>query len=434
MTPRFETRAADWLGYREAVTRILSYASPLEVQRLPYHEAVGRALAHDLTAPRRLPEHDNSGMDGYAVRAADINGAGDRPVELRVVGESLPGSPWDQTVGPGEAVRIMTGAAVPPGADSVVRVEHTSTPDGSTVHIERDSDAGRNVRPAGEDMQAGDVVIRGGESLSPGHVAVLTSTGHIEVPVRAKPRVALLSTGDELLPVSALAEVADDPGGRDSLWRNRIVDSNTPTLAACVQEAGATVSSVGIAKDDESALIEALGAVGEADILVTTGGASMGTHDLLKRVMEGLGFRVDFWRVRIRPGSPVSLGFLPRPGQPDLPVFGLPGNPASAFVTFELFVRPYLRALAGHRLVERRTLRAVAGSELSGPEHLTAFLRVSLDPSDDGDAPLLATGTGPQGSGLVRSLGVADGLARLDEGVERILPGEPVDILQLRAP
>lgn len=428
---RFETRVADWLSYREAVDRVLSYAAPLGVERLAFSDAIGRALAHDLTAPRRLPEHDNSGMDGYAVRSVDITEPGALPVELRVVGESLPGAPWREAVGPGEAVRIMTGAAVPPGADSVVRVEHTSAPGEASVLIERNSDAGSNVRPAGEDMRAGDVVVRSGDTLSPGHVAVLTSTGHIDVPVHAKPRVALLSTGDELLPVAALQEVGDDDEARNALWCDRIVDSNTPMLAACVEEAGATTASVGIAKDDAGALVDALEEVGGADLLVTTGGASMGTHDLLKRVMEGLDFRVDFWRARIRPGSPVSLGFLPRPGRPDLPVFGLPGNPASAFVTFELFVRPYLRALGGHRTVERRTVQARAGSELRGPAHLTAFLRVSLD-TEDGE--LVATGTGPQGSGLVQSLALADGLARLDEGVERALPGDLVPVLQLRAP
>ncbi len=428
----FETRAADWLSYPSAIERILGHAAPLSTELLPFTQAMGRALGSDLLAPRTLPEHDNSAMDGYAVLARDIGGASaDAPVTLAVVGQSLPGAPWPGTVGHGQAVRIMTGAAVPEGVDSVVRVEHTNSGDGPTVEIRTATDALHNIRPAGEDMSAGDVVAAKGTTLSPGHVAVLTSTGHIVVPVGRTPRVALLSTGDELVSVAALREVIGDEPALDVLWANRIVDSNTPTLEACVRDAGGTPTAIGIARDRKDSIHEQLDRVGDADLLVTTGGASMGTHDLLKRVMDERGFRQEFWRVRIRPGSPVSLGFLPREDSTPVPVFGLPGNPASAFVTFELFVRPYIRALAGHSKVHRPLIRAVAGESMRAPKDLTVFLRVTL--SGEGAVPT-ANLTGPQGSGLVSSLGLADGLAQINEGTDVIARGESVDVVRLRAP
>jgi len=427
----FETRAADWLSYEEALARVLGHASVMESEVVAFEDAIGRAVARDLRAPRALPEHDNSAMDGYAVRSDDIAGATAKSaVKLSVLGEALPGSPWTGVLSAKSAIRIMTGAAVPRGADSVVRVEHT---DGGVdvVRVNTDADGHRNVRPAGEDMREGDVVVPRGTTLSPGHVAVLTSTGHLDVPVTRVPEVALLSTGDELLSVASLRATGPDPGARAALWADRVVDSNTPMLRACTEEAGGHARVVGIARDDRDSLHEGLDAVGLAELLVTTGGASMGTHDLLKRVMDERGFRQDFWRVRIRPGSPVSLGFLPREGGAGpLPVFGLPGNPASAFVTFELFVRPYLRALAGHARLHRQVVRATAAHAIRGPRDLTVFLRATLTGAPG--APV-ATLTGPQSSGLVSSLGQADGLTRLDEGTDLIEAGDPVNVLLLRS-
>lgn len=424
MTPSFETRDPDWLAAGAAQERILSRVVPLPLETVSPSRTLGRALAQDVRAGATLPPWDNSAMDGYAVRGADVEGAREeQPARLTVVGRAAPGDPSARAVGPGEAIRIMTGAPVPDGADSVVRVEHTDREEQEpgTVAVLSDGDAGRNVRPAGEDARAGDTVLESGTTVGAGQIAVLVAAGRDRVPVRRRPRVAVISTGDELVGLDRFDEVR---AGR------AIPDTNGPALAAAIREAGAEPASVAIARDRPESVRETLEAARSADVVVTTGGASMGEGDILKDVLEDMGFDLDFWRVRIRPGSPMSFGHLPAAAGSGhaTPVFGLPGNPASSFVTFQLFVRPFLLAMAGHARVHRPVLPARTVEQLRSREHLTHFFRVQLEEGDGAPRVRLA---GPQGSGLVRTLGVADGLAMVPEGVTEVGAGEPVRVILL---
>ncbi len=419
--PEFTVRDADWLDAASARSRVMDAAAALAAERVPVLAALGRALAEDITATATLPPWDNSAMDGYAVRAEDVRGASPaRPVPLNVAGLTRAGAAPSVRIQPGEAVRIMTGAPVPPGADSVIRVEDTDAEalgDG-VVRILQDRDAGRNIRLAGQDMKVGESVLLRGDSVRPGTIGTLAALGRADVVVHRRPSVAILSTGDELRTVERYADVRSGSG---------IPESNGPMIAAAALAAGAVPVPLGIARDEPEALRTALRRGMSADVLVTIGGASMGEADLVKRVLDGEGYVPDFWRVKIRPGTPFGFGRLPRDGTP-LPVFGLPGNPASAFVTFEVFVRPFLLRMAGHRRVLRPRIRCVAGELLTGSGDLTVFLRVRLDGTH---APPRVVLTGPQGSGLVRGLADAEGLAILPEGVAGLEVGQMVDVILL---
>lgn len=419
----FETLEADWLAVEEALERVLEHARPLSREEMPLEQAGGRALARDLEARVTLPPWDNSAMDGYAVRGDDVADATeDDPVTLRVSGRVKAGQVREEPLREGEAIRIMTGAPVPPGADTVIRVEHTDAEEreDGRVRIHTDRDLGRHIRPRGQDVEAGERIFRSGTTVGSGQVAVLASQGYASVPVHRIPRVAILPTGDELAPLDDFEAVR---GGR------MIPESNGPTLAEAVRAAGGAPLPLGIARDRPESILRRIDEGRGADVLLTIGGASMGEADLLKRVLAEEGFALDFWRIRIRPGTPFSLGFLPRPGdEGPLPVFGLPGNPASAFVTFEVLVRPFLLRLAGHRRIHRPVVRARAGEHFSSAPRITHFFRVELVEND----PLpVAHLTGSQSSGLVQSLGRADALAVVREGTEAISQGEIVDVLLL---
>jgi len=419
-TAEFETRTADWLDVEDALARVLAQAGPLATEVVPIAESVGRALAESVTATATLPPWDNSAMDGYAVRAADVRSASaDDPVRLSVSGVARAGQPAEATVGAGEAVRIMTGAPLPHGADAVVRVEDTDAEaEAGMVCIFRASERGRHVRGAGRDMLAGEALLSPGHTIAPGAVGLLAAAGRETVVVHRHPTVAILATGDEL---RTAADYDDVRAGRG------IPDSNGPMLAAMVGEAGAHAVPLGIAADREEELSRLVHAGHECDALITVGGASMGDADLVKRVLDGLGYRPDFWRVKMRPGSPFGLGWLPV-GRRLQPVFGLPGNPASAFVTFEIFVRPFLLKLAGHASGLRRRVECVSADAIDVPAALTHFQRVRLDEGPDG---LTATLTGSQGSGLVSGLARADGLAVIPPHVDRVEPGDPLDVMLL---
>ena len=374
----FEIRTPDWLDAREAQIRILAAAGASSAERVRVMDAVGRALAENMEATATLPPWDNSGMDGYAVRGADIDGASpSSPVLLTVTGRIAAGQPPSVSVGPGEAVRIMTGAPVPPGADSVIRVEHTDAEaEPGTVRILRTGDQGRNVRPAGEDMAVGDLVLQAGESIHPGTVGVLYALGKDEVLCARRPVVAIISTGDELRPPERYDEVRAGAG---------VPESNGPMIAAAVADAGCVPLYVGVAADDPADVRRKLEAAADADVVITVGGASMGEADFVKRVLEDMSFELDFWRARVRPGSPISFGHLPRSDGDSQPVFGLPGNPASSFVTFELFVRPFLRRMAGHDKIYRPVITCVAGDALSAPKGLLWLLRTAAKVSIAGE-------------------------------------------------
>lgn len=419
----FERRAPDWLSVREALDRVLSRAEPLREEKVPLSEALGRALSSGVLAKAPLPPWDNSAMDGYAVRGRDVRGATRKaPVALEVVGETRAGEAAGRALVRGEAIRIMTGAPIPPGADTVIRVEDTDAEaNPGRLKVFSDSDLGRHIRPGGQDMQGGEEVLARGTTLGPGQMGLLHASGARSVRVHGRPRVAILSNGDELVPPEEFQQVLSGRG---------IPETNGPTLAAAVELAGGIPIPLGIARDRAPDILEKVERARSeaADVLLTSGGASMGEKDLLKRVLVEAGLSLDFWRVKMRPGTPFSFGFLGEDGVPGIPVFGLPGNPASSFVTFQIFCRPFLLRLGGHGRFHRPVLQCRAGEELSSPPHLTHFFRVTLQGDPARPEALL---TGPQTSGLVRSQGIAQGLAVVPEGVSRIGPGEPVRVILL---
>ena len=416
----------DWIAPREAALRVVAAMKPLESLRVPLREAAGFTLAADVISPVDLPRWTNSAMDGFAVRAADIHGAtAEHPVELPIAGDvpagAFPAGPLEA----GTAVRVMTGAPVPDDADSVVRVEHTDGgraiggPD-ARVSIEDDFDAGRNLRSRGEDIRKGRVALRAGMVISPGVIGVAASIGEATLPVVRAPRVALLASGDELVEVEDFELV---------LAGRKIVSSNSYTLAAQLRAIGCEVRYLGIAGDSPEALHGALAGAEGCDALITSAGISVGEHDHIKRVLAELGATVDFWRVRMRPGSPFAFGRVEAFG--GIPWFGLPGNPVSSMVTFELFARPALLRMAGRGAVYARPLEARLTEDVRTQAGLTHFVRVRLS-SDEGGR--WATGpTGPQGSGILTSLAHADGLLVVGEEVDHAAAGERLPVLPLDA-
>lgn len=416
----FERRQADWLSVEEARQRILSAAAPLPVERVSLADTAGRALGEAVHASATLPPWDNSAMDGYAVRGVDIAGASaEQPIRLPVSGVVRAGDAERRPIEAGCAIRIMTGAPVPPGADTVIRVEDTDREEvPGSVTILDDRDRGRHVRAAGQDMTSGMELLAAGRAITPGAVGVLAAAGLADVVVHGRPSVAILATGDELRRVEDYDDVRAGAG---------VPESNTPMLAAAVRDAGCLPQPLGIALDDHASLRMRLDEAADADVLVTIGGASMGEADLVKRVLDEEGFEQDFWRVRMRPGSPIGFGWLVRDGRRQA-VFSLPGNPSSAFVTFEVFVRPYLLRLAGHKAVHRRIVPCQARERFDTPATLTYFQRVSIEAEG---GRLTAGLTGPQLSGLVRGLASADGLAIVPPDRPSIEPGEIVDVMIL---
>jgi molybdopterin molybdotransferase len=415
-------RGADWLEAGEALRRILGGVAPLEAEERTLLGALGSVLAEDVAAPVDLPPWDNSAMDGFAVRAADVRGASEAsPVVLRVVDDVPAGHFASRPVGPGEAIRIMTGAPVPAGADGVVRVEHTDGgrdigTDEGRVAIRSDADAGKNVRPKGEDVRTGDVALRAGTVLRATEVAVASSLGRARLSVVRRPVVAVLTSGDELVEVEQYDEVR---AGR------RIVSSNTYALAAQLAEIGVEARILGIARDTPESLREHLERARGCDALVTTAGISVGEHDHVRRVMDDLGAEVAFWRVRVRPGSALAFGRVG--GLGGIPWFGLPGNPVSTMVTFELFVRPALLRMCGRAAIHLPTVDAVFSDAYAARGDLTHFPRVRL--SREAGGPLSASLTGSQSSGVLTSMSAADALAVIPPG--GLQPGDRVRCIVL---
>ncbi len=382
------------LGVAEASALILANARPLDAEPVPLDAALDRVLAVEVASSVSLPPWDNSSMDGYALRAADVRGASAaNPVRLRVIGTVAAGQRAAQGVRRGEAMRIMTGAPVPDGADSVVRVEDT---DGGVteVLIRDERDATRNIRKRGEDVEAGTTVMCAGTVLGAAQLGVLASVGCAAPRVHRRPRVAILATGDELVPVERFGAVRDG---------DRIVSSNSYALAAAVREAGGEPVSLGIAPDDAAEIAARLESARDCDVIITSGGVSVGEFDFTRAVVQQLGGTLALWRVRMRPGAPLGFGTLL--GSPWL---GLPGNPVSALVTFELFARPLIRALAGHRQPHRRTVEVITADQIELAAHLTHFLRVTLERREA--ARPLARLTGSQSSGMLTSMARADAL------------------------
>lgn len=400
---------------REAALAIVDAVTPLPAETVGVREALDRVLAEHVVSPLDLPPWDNASMDGYAVRAADVRGASRAaPVALLVLGTIAAGGRAPRAVGTGEAYRIMTGAPLPEGADGVVRVEDS---DAGTerVSLFDDRDAGRNVRPRGEDLAAGALAVARGTRLGPAHLGVLASVGRAQVSVGRRPRVAILATGDELVDVDRFDEVRRG---------ERIVTSNSYTLDAMVRRCGGVPVPLGLVRDDPDALRACLMAAPPHDLLLTSGGISMGAFDHIRRVLADLGATLDFWRVKIRPGAPLGFGRWR-----GVPWMGLPGNPVSTMVTCELFVRPALRKMQGMARPFASTVSVRVAERVTTSAALTHFLRAIVAPAADG--VLEARLTGPQGSGLLTSMARANALLVVPETRQEVAAGEMARALLL---
>ncbi len=387
------------LTVAEAVTRVTSGIEPLAPERVALLESCGRVLAEGVLAGYTLPHWDNSAMDGYAVRAVDIMGASAAsPVRLRVLETVAAGAFPAVRVQAGQATRIMTGAPLPDGADTVVRVEDTDAGLAEVV-IRDDRDTRKNIRPRGEDFSGGDEVLAAGASIQPAQVGVLASLGLPTVAVHRRPIVAILGSGDELVDLDRFHEV---------LTGRRIVSSNSYTLSALVQATGGIPRVLGNAADTPDALRALLERTHGADLIVTSAGASVGEFDYTRAVLTSLGATLDFWKVRMRPGAPIGFGRLQ-----GTPWIALPGNPVSAMVTFELFVRPVIRRMLGHQRLFRRPTPVALEEPVSIGARLTHFLRAIVRVREDGS--LGARLTGPQGSGILTSMSRANALLVVPE-------------------
>jgi molybdopterin molybdotransferase len=419
------------ISVEEALERILSFVHRLEPEERPILEALGQALAEDAVAPFDIPPLDNTAMDGYAVRAADTQGASEsHPARLRVAGELAAGYVFEGEVAPGSAVRIMTGAPVPPGADAIVPFEETDEVVGhrfgafekssDQVGVLKEARPGANIRRAGEDVRAGATIMRAGMALGPPQVGMLASLGRATVRVYRRPVVAILSTGDELL----------EPGQPPA--PGKIYDSNAYSVASMVAEAGGIPRRLGIAADTVEALTAKLRGGLDADLLITSAGVSRGDYDVVKDVLAREG-EIDFWTVRMRPGKPLAFGAFPASGGQAaggrrVPHIGLPGNPVSSMITFELFGRAALYKMLGKSGWERPRVRATAEERIENRDARRVYARAILSQRD---GRYYASLTGPQGSGVLTSMALANALAVVPEDVPAIEPGDEVECLVL---
>lgn len=392
----------------EAARIVLEHIPVLGVEHVVLSESLGRVLAEDLVADAPLPPFPSSAVDGYAVRAADAGKT------LRVLGESAAGRPFDGTIAPGSAARILTGGVVPAGADVVVMVEDVQIA-GETVTVPSGLKPGTNFHKVGDDLRAGDRLLAAGTQLGAAEIGVAAATGHARLPVRRRPRVALTSTGDELVEVG------------ETVGPGQIPDSNRWALLAALREAGSDVHVLGIAPDRPDPLRRVVvDALRDADALVTSGGVSVGTHDLVKPLLESLG-TVYIGRVKLKPGKPFTFATLPG----DKVAFGLPGFPVSSLVTFEVFVRPALRKMQGFDQLQRPTLPVRLGYDARPTAERTEYQRVRLH-REGGD--LVADTTGSQSSSRLLSLAGAHALVKVPAGDQVLKKGSVVDAMILSLP
>lgn len=407
---------ADWVSYEDAVERVLAPAHSLGVERVPLVDALGRALARPVLAVVPHPPWDNSAMDGFAVYARDVEGAtAERPTVLPISDEIPAGRFPHGPLEPGSAARVMTGAPVPEGATGVIRVEHTDGGPGREVRILDDADAERHIRRRGEDNEAGATLLEAGEEIGPAATALLAMAGLSDVEVGRRPRVGVLTNGDELADLGDFDQVAAG---------QKIMNSNAHALAAQLVAAGADPVLLGIARDDPEDLRRHLELGADCDAIVCAAGVSVGEHDYVKPVLDALGFERSFWRIRMRPGSATLFGSLG-----GRPFWGVPGNPVSALVTFETLVRPAVRKMAGFARHTRRAIGCAAAEAVRSPRDVMSFQRVLIETDPAGG--LAARLTGPQGSGILTSM-LADGLLVLPVGVDSVEAGGPVDVIPLR--
>ena len=416
-------RHADMLSVEEAYERIMAYFSPLEAEVKPVLQALGQVLAQDIVSPLQLPPLDNSAMDGYAVRHQDIVGTSpDSPKLLQVIGHVAAGQMPAQGLVAGSAIRIMTGAAVPAGADTIVPFEETDEVerkskglDVGEIGIREELPQGSNVRPAGEDVRKGDVVLEKGALLRPSEIGVLASVGLENVSVIRRPVVAILATGDELL------------GLGDPVAPAKIYDSNSYTMAASVLKYGGIPKVLGIARDDLEDMNQKLSQGADSDLLITSAGVSKGDYDMVKDVLMERG-EISFWSVRMRPAKPLAFGAIYGLGDKRVPHLGLPGNPVSTMVAFEEFARPAILRMLGKTRLAKPVIEAVLEGPIYNVDQRRVFARVSVAKRD---GKYYANPTGPQGSNILTSMSKANGLAICPEDVPKMEPGQTLKIQML---
>ncbi|MGE5284162.1 MAG: gephyrin-like molybdotransferase Glp, partial [Actinomycetota bacterium] len=399
-------RRVRMLTYEEARGRILDRVSPLGVEQVSLGAAAGRSLAGEVRAPGDLPPWDNSAMDGYAVRSGDCHGK----AVLPIAGYQTAGGRDAAAVPSGGAVRIMTGSPIPEGSDAVVPFEEAEERDGS-IRVSAPVTPRQHIRFRGEDVRAGSLVLPDGTSLRPPGISLLASFGRAMVPVYRKPRVAILSTGDELVELG-------DPHGH-----GKIVNSNSHALAAAIVEAGGEPVLLGIARDERADLRAKISEGLAADVLVTSAGVSAGDRDLVREILEELCVENVFWKVLVKPGGPTAFGVAGR-----TPVFSLPGNPVSSLITFEVFVRPALMKMTGSPRPIKTPVKAALGEPVKKKAGKTQFLRVMVESGEEG---YVARTAGDQNTGILRTLVLADGIAVLPLERTTFAAREKVDVLLL---
>jgi len=408
----------------QALDKILSYVDVLEAEDSPILDCLGQVLAEDIYSNVNVPPLDNSAMDGYAVRSGDTRGASRQsPRFLRVLDTVSAGSITKREVAPGTAIRIMTGAPIPKGADSVVMFEDTDEPQRREVSTEigilSEVEPGLNIRRAGEDIAKGSIVLTKGTALRPSEVGVLASLGRTTVRVIRRPIVAILATGDELVDI-------DQP-----LPAGKIYNSNTYSLAALVQRYGGIPKILGIARDSEDSVVAKIRHGLDADILLTTGGVSAGDYDVVKDVLAKQG-KITFWTVRMKPGKPLAFGTIKAVGKAgiarNIPHLGLPGNPVSSMVTFELFARPAILKMMGKKNLTKPTIEAVFEDSVVNRDRRRMFVRVIVERRNN---QYFARLTGPQGSGILTSMTSANGLMIIPEDKAEVVAGDIVRVMML---
>jgi len=399
---------SDMIRPEKAIGRILDIISPLPLEKMGILQALGRVLGEDVFAGRDIPPKNNSSMDGYALRNGDTKGASrKKPVVLRVLEDIPAGSIPRCTLTAGTAARIMTGAPLPEGADAVLRMEDTEK-DGDSVRIFAEVERDHDVRFAGEDVRSGELILSCGSVIRPPEVGMLASLGRAFVSVHQRPIVAILATGDELVDI-------DEPV---SPWK--IVSSNSYSLAAEVLQCGGIPMQIGIARDNRDDLVAKFKAALRADLIVSSGGVSVGDYDLVKDVMKDVGNRMDFWRVAMRPGRPLAFGTIE-----SVPVFGLPGNPVSSMVSFEQFVRPAILKMSGKTKIHRRLVKAILQEDVHKKEGLKYFIRGIVSWKEGG---AVVRTTGEQGSGILKSMVMANALIVLPEDIALARTGDEVRV------
>ncbi len=396
------------ISVKEALKAILANITISGIEKVNIMDSLGRVLAENIVAKRDHPPWDNSAMDGYAVIFNDIRSASKKaPAAIKVIGEVPAGHIPSVKIGRGEAVKIMTGAPIPQGADTVVRVEDTES-SGSMVSIFKECESGENIRRRGEDVKNGDLVIEKGKKIRPAEIGMMASVGRAFIYVYQRPRVAVMSTGDEIADLDE--EVSPE----------KIINSNSYALRSLAMDAGCIPTLLGIARDNKEDLTRRLTDGLTSDVIIISGGVSMGDYDFVKDVLAEMGMEMKFWKVSMKPGQPLAFGTIE-----GKPVFGLPGNPVSAMVSFYQFVMPAIKKMGGEKAIYLKTIEAVSDEDLEGKAGRTHFIRAIIDQKN---GVYHARSTGDQGSGILTSMVRANGLIVIPEDSGPAKAGDKVKV------